>query len=418
MPNIIKTNSFHALFNRRIAVMTILGFASGLPVALTDTVLQAWLTDVGVDLETIGLFSLVGLPYVLKMLWAPVLDRYAMPWLGRRRGWMLILQLILVCLIASVGLISPEKAPLALAIAALLISFMSASQDIVLDAYRTDVLSARERGFGAAVWVSAWRFAAYLGFTVSLIVADVASWATAWFVMAAMMAISLLGTFWGPEPEDPGTPPPTLFKAIVEPFREFLTRRNAVALLVLIVLYKFGDAFAGKLTIAFLLRGMEYTKLEIGAYYKVVALAATFGGALLGGILMARWRLFTSLMSFGVLQAITNMLFMFMATQERTIELLVAVIFMENLAGGMGTAAFVAFVMALCHHNYTATQFALLTALASLGRVLIGPVAGVVAANMGWIWFFLMTTLAALPGLVLLWWLRSSVDEIDHNGDS
>lgn len=418
MPTETIKNWAHSLFNQRIAVMVLLGFASGLPVALTDTVMQAWLTDVGVDLETIGLFSLVGLPYVLKMLWAPILDRYAMPWLGRRRGWMLLLQLILIGMIASIGLISPEEAPIALAIAALLISFMSASQDIVLDAYRTDVLPARERGFGAAVWVSAWRFAAYLGFTVTLIVADIANWTTAWFVMAALMAIGLIGTFWGPEPADPGKPPATLFMAVVEPFKEFLTRRNAIALLVLIVLYKFGDAFAGKLTIAFLLRGMEYTKIEIGAYYKVVALAATFGGALLGGILMARWRLFTSLMAFGVLQAITNMLFMFMATQDKSVELLVTVIAMENLAGGMGTAAFVAFVMALCHHNYTATQFALLTAVASLGRVLIGPVAGIVAADMGWVWFFLITTLAALPGLILLWWLRESVYGIDQNGDS
>lgn len=418
MPTTTLKNWAHALVNRRIGVMVLLGFASGLPVVLTDTVMQAWLTEAGVDLETIGLFSLVGLPYVLKMFWAPLLDRYALPWLGRRRGWMLLLQLILVGLIASIGLVPPDKAPWALAAAALLLSFISASQDIVLDAYRTDVLPPRERGFGAAVWVSAWRFAAYLGFAVTLIVAGLTNWTTAWFVMAGLMAIGLIGTLWGPEPKDPGLPPPTLFKAIVEPFKEFLTRRNAIALLVMIVLYKFGDAFAGKLTIAFLLRGMEYTQIEIGAYYKVVALAATFGGALLGGVLMARWRLFTSLMAFGVLQAVTNLLFMFMATQEKSIELLVTVIAMENLAGGMGTAAFVAFVMALCHHNYTATQFALLTALASLGRVLVGPVAGYIAADTGWVVFFFITTLAAIPGLLLLWWLRRPVYALDENGST
>lgn len=406
----------HSLFNRRIAVMAMLGFASGLPVALTDTVMQAWLSKSNVSLETIGLFSLVGLPYVLKMFWAPLLDRYALPWLGRRRGWMLVLQIILVGLIASMGFVSPDKALWVLAAAALLLSFISASQDIVLDAYRTDVLPARERGFGSAVWVSAWRFSGYAGLTVALIVASIVDWTTAWLVMAGFMAVGLLGTLWGPEPADPGTPPATLFKAVVEPFREYLTRRNAIALLVMIVLYKFGDAFAGKLTIAFLIRGMEYTTIEIAAYYKVVALFATFGGALLGGILMVRWRLFTSLMVFGILQAVTNLLFMFMATQEKSVELLVTVIAMENLAGGMGTAAFVAFVMALCHHNYTATQFALLTALASLGRVFVGPVAGVIAASSGWVVFFFVTTLAALPGLILLWWLRGSIRELDING--
>lgn len=418
MPTTTLKNWLDSLFNHRIAVMAVLGFASGLPVVLTDTVMQAWLTQSGVNLETIGWFSLVGLPYVLKMFWAPLLDRYTLPWLGRRRGWMLLLQLILVALIACMGFISPTKAPWALAAAALLISFVSASQDIVLDAYRTDVLPPRERGFGAAVWVSAWRFAGYVGFAGTLIISGIADWATAWLVMAAFMAVGLLGTLWGPEPTDPGTPPPTLLRAVVEPFREYLTRRNAIALLVMIVLYKFGDAFAGKLTIAFLIRGMGYTTIEIGSYYKVVALLATFGGALLGGILMARWRLYTALLVFGILQAVTNLLFMFMATQEKSIELLVAVIAMENLAGGMGTAAFVAFVMALCHHNYTATQFALLTALASLGRVFVGPVAGVLAASSGWAVFFLVTTLAALPGLLLLWGLRASILELDRNGNT
>ncbi len=395
--------------------MLALGFASGLPLSLSGNTLQAWMTDAGVELLTIGVFTLVGLPYSLKFLWAPLLDRYRIPLLGRRRGWMLLTQLAVVAMLAAMAYASPASAPLVLAALAFSLAFLSASQDIVLDAYRTDVLRARERGMGAGVWVSSYRVAAWLSFTVPLLLADQLGWRFAYLAMAALMGVGVLGTLLGPEPEHPGLAPPTLQMAVVEPFREFFQRPAAFVLLLVVVLYKLGDAFAGNLTTAFLLRGVGFTLTELGAVYKAVALVCTLLGALVGGALMLRWSLFRGLLVFGLFQAVTNLAFVALATLPKDFLLMSAVVAMENLAGGMGTAAFLAFVMALCNHNYSATQFALLTSLAALGRVLAGPPAGFAAQLMGWPTFFLLTVLAAVPGLLLLWWKRSCIPSLDRN---
>jgi MFS transporter, PAT family, beta-lactamase induction signal transducer AmpG len=403
-------------FNSRVLAVLFLGFSSGLPLALSGGTLQAWLTVEGVDIKTIGLFTLVGLPYTLKFIWSPLLDRYVVPLFGRRRGWVFVCQLFLFMLIFAMSLVSPEEAPWVLALFAVGLAFASSSQDIVIDAYRTEVLREKERGMGAAVSVTGYRIAMLVSGALALILSESLGWRFTYMIMAGLMAMSMLVTLFSPEPEDPGIPPKTLKEAIGGPLIEFFSRQGAWVLLALIVLYKLGDAFAGSLTTTFLIRGVGFSVGEVGAINKGMGLAATIVGALFGGALMARLGLFRSLMLFGVLQAVSNLSFMVLALIGKSYAMMVFTIAFENLAGGMGTAAFVAFLMALCNHNFTATQFALLSALAALGRVFVGPASGVLVNDFGWLIFFLITFLAAIPGLVLLWKMRHRVQalETDH----
>jgi MFS transporter, PAT family, beta-lactamase induction signal transducer AmpG len=399
-------SSLASFKNRRIAVMLPLGFASGLPLALTAGTLQAWLTVVDVDLRTIGLFTLVGLPYTLKFLWAPVMDRFVPPWLGRRRGWMIVMQLALVAGIVAMSLIDPTKTPLLLAAMALLVATTSASQDIVFDAYRTDVLKATERGFGAAVSVTGYRIAMLVSGAGALIVSTYLGWGQTYFLIAALMLIGVGATLLSPEPASPVNIPRNVAEAVWEPVHEFFSRSPALLLLLLIVLYKLGDAFAGSLTTAFLIRGMGFEAAEVGIVNKGLGMVTTIVGALLGGIWMVRMGLFRSLLIFGGLQALSNLTFMLLAWTGKSYPIMVLAVAFENVSGGMGTAAFVALMMSLCDHRYTATQYALLSAMAALGRVFVGPPSGYVVEAVGWVSFFFITFLAALPGLWLLWWLR------------
>ena len=400
--------------SRRIAVLLLLGFASGLPLALTSGTLQAWMAVEGVDITTIGLFTLVGLPYTWKFLWAPLMDRYVPPWLGRRRGWIVATQLLLMAGIAAMGGLSPSSAPLALAALALFVAFSSASQDIVFDAYRTDLLRERERGPGAAVSVLGYRLAMLVSGALALILADHIGWQETYGLMAGLMMVGVAATFWGPEPDGEIRAPRSLREAVAEPLREFFSRHGAVWLLALIVLYKIGDAFAGSLTTAFLIRGAGFSPTDVGAINKGMGLAATIIGALFGGALMVKLRLYRALMLFGVLQAVSNLTFMWLATAGKSYAIMVLAVGFENLAGGMGTAAFVALLMALCNHRYTATQYALLSALAAVGRVYVGPASGYVVEAVGWPSFFFVTFLAALPGLVLLRAMRATVDSLER----
>jgi len=402
-----------SILNRRVATILFLGFSSGLPLALSGGTLQAWLTVEGVDIKTIGLFTLVGLPYTLKFLWSPLLDRFAFPLFGRRRGWILVFQALLLILIFAMSMVSPAKAPWVLAFLAFGLAFASSSQDIVVDAYRAEVLREKERGLGAAVSVTGYRVAMLISGALALILSGILGWQATYMIMAGLMLVGMTATWLGPEPEDPGTPPKTLQEAVSGPLLEFFSRKGAWAMLALIVLYKLGDAFAGSLTTSFLIRGVGFSVGEVGAINKGMGLAATIVGALFGGALMARLGLFRSLFLFGILQAVSNLSFMVLAMLGKSYPMLVFTIGFENLAGGMGTAAFVAFLMALCNHNFTATQFALLSALASLGRVFVGPTSGVLVDEFGWLIFFLVTFLAALPGLVLLWKMRESVQTLE-----
>jgi len=402
--------------SRRVAVTLLLGFASGLPLALTSGTLQAWMTVAGVDITTIGIFTLVGLPYTWKFLWAPLMDRFVPPALGRRRGWILLTQLLLMAGIAAMGSLSPANAPWALAALALLVAFSSASQDIVVDAYRTDLLRERERGVGAAVSVLGYRVAMLVSGALALILAERIGWQETYWLMAGLMMVGMAATLWGPEPDGENRAPRSLREAVTDPLREFFSRGGALWLLLLIVLYKLGDAFAGSLTTAFLIRGAGFSPTAVGAINKGMGLAATILGVLFGGTLMVRLRLYRALMVFGLLQAVSNLAFMALAVAGKSYPLMVLAVAVENLSGGMGTAAFVALLMALCNHRYTATQYALLSALAAVGRVYVGPASGFVVEATGWATFFFLTFLAALPGLALLRGMRATVDGLERNG--
>jgi len=383
-----------------------LGFASGLPLALTAGTLQAWLTVTGVDLRTIGIVTLVGLPYTLKFLWSPLMDRFVPPWLGRRRGWMIATQLGLIAGIAAMAVSAPADAIWTLSVLAIAVAFLSASQDIAFDAYRADVLLAPERGIGAGVSVIGYRIAMLISGAVALILSDHIGWQSTYVLMAGLMSIGVATTLFSPEPSSAITPPRTLSEAMWGPIREFFSRSPAVGLLLLIILYKVGDAFAGTLTTAFLIRGVGFSPTEVGVVNKGMGLLATLLGALAGGALMVRMGLFRALLLFGSLQAVSNLSFMVLAWTGKSYLVMVSAVAFENLSGGMGTAAFVALLMSLCDHRYTATQFALLSALAALGRVFVGPPSGYLVETVGWVVFFFITFLAALPGLGLLWRLR------------
>jgi PAT family beta-lactamase induction signal transducer AmpG len=401
--------------SRKIFLLLLLGFSSGLPLALTGATLQAWLAVEGVDIMTIGWFALVGQPYVYKFLWAPLMDRYSLPFLGRRRGWLALTQLLLLVFIAWLGTLSPREAPWLLALLAVAVAFLSASQDIVFDAFRTDSLGAEERGAGAAVSVLGYRIAMLVSGGLALILVDNwLTWEQTYWLMALLMLLGLAATGAAQEPEAPARPPRTLVEAVREPLEEYFMRPAAVALLVLIILYKLGDAFAGTLTTAFLLRGVGFSLTDVGLVNKWLGVGATIVGALAGGALMAKLRLYRSLLLFGVLQALTNLGFMLLAVAGKSYPLMISVIAAENLCGGMGTAAFVGLLMAMCDRRFSATQYALLSALASLGRVYVGPAAGALAAQFGWTTFFFITFLVALPGIFMLWWQRPRIEALDH----
>jgi PAT family beta-lactamase induction signal transducer AmpG len=398
----------------RIAVVTLLGFASGLPLALTSGTLQAWLTVEGVNIKTIAWFSWIGLPYLLKFLWSPAMDRFVPPLLGRRRGWMVIAQLGLALGIAGMALGSPGESLWFIGAMALWVAFASASQDIVIDAYRTDLLPQHERGMGAAVSVLGYRIAMLASGAGALILADQIGWKATYLAMAALMAVTMIVTLLAPEPEAPAHAPRTLGEAVVAPLKDLLSRPGAWSLLALIMLYKFGDALAGTLTTAFLIRGVGFTPTDVGVVNKGLGLAALLGGALLGGVLLAKLSLVRAMLLFGALQAISNLSFAWLAWAGKSYPLLVFTVAFENLASGMGTAAFVAFVMALCHRSFSATQYALLSALASLGRILFGPLTGTLVESMGWANFFVLTFVAALPGLVVVWLMRREISAVEQ----
>jgi PAT family beta-lactamase induction signal transducer AmpG len=415
----MKTGSFiQLLANRRIAVMLPLGFASGLPLALTSGTLQAWLTVAGLDLKTIGIFTLVGLPYTLKFLWAPLIDRLVPPWLGRRRGWMLVMQISVALGLVAMAATGPGQHPEILGAIALVVAFLSASLDIVFDAYRTDVLLRPERGFGVAVWVNGYRCALLLASAGALLLADQIGWPSTYLVLAAIMAAGIVTILVSPEPAEPSAPPASLAEAIGGPLKEFFARPGVVGLLALIILYKIGDAVAASLQTAFLIGGMGFSVSEVG-YVKGLGIIATLIGALAGGVAMAKLGMVRSLLLFGLLQAVSNLGFMWLAWMGKSYMALTTSILVENVTGGMGTVAFVALIMSLCDHRYTATQFALLSSLEALGRVFSGRPSAELVEMVGWVQFFFWSFLVALPGIWLVWFLRGQLHrEVDHGAQT
>lgn len=490
-----------AAFQRLIAVL-FLGFASGLPLALTGQAMQAWLTVGGVDIATIGFLGLVGVPYTFKFLWAPLMDRFEPPLLGRRRGWLVLTQLALAAALAWMAGISPTASASLFAIAALTIAFLSASQDVVIDAYRTDVLHPSERGLGGSLSVFGYRLAMILSGGVSLIWAEQwQSWPRVYLTMAGIMVaaacVSLLtlpkvssaskplasdpklemrgflamlagvaaGWFGarvlllsgGMDPNDPnkwiqlgfllveiGVALPlgywsarrAGFETLNRSLNSFFSQPGAWAFLLLIVLYKLGDAFSGTLTTPFLIKGMAFTQAEVGIVNKIIGIWLTILGALAAGAIMLRIRLDQALLAFGVLQLISNFGFWLLAVSgkgawgsftlapfdlgfvalDKATEIdvmLMSAIAFENVAGGMGTAAFVALLMGLCSHQYTATHYALLSALAAVGRIYVSPLSGVLSESIGWPMFFLFSVAAAGPGLAMVWWMRNAIRQLE-----
>ena len=418
-----KTDYAAVFRDRNLAVVLLLGFASGLPIALVGSTLQAWMTVEGVSLATIGLITLIGVPYTWKFLWAPTMDRFVPPFLGRRRGWIVITQLGIMAGLVAMATSSPRTGVLLISLLALVVAFLSASQDIAVDAYRTDIATPEQRGMIAALNVLGYRLAMLTSGALALVLAAGSGWISGlgwqntYLLMAALMGIGIVAALWGREPVASAPPPRTLQEAVVEPLREFFSRPGAWMLLVLIVLYKLGDAFAVSLSTAFLIRGAGFSPDDVGYVNKGMGLAATIFGVLAGGTLMVKLGLYRSLMVFGILQAVSNLTYMWLALAGKSYPVLLVAVGFDNFAGGMGTAAFVALLMALCDHRFTATQYALLSALSAVGRVYVGPAAGYMTdpqyLAMGWPTFFFITFLVALPGLALLWWKRAAIDALD-----
>ena len=412
----IKSSPYvQAFASHRMIIMVILGFASGLPLPLTSGTLQAWLTTAGIDIKMIGIFSVVGLPYTLKFLWSPFMDRFVPPFLGRRRGWIVCTQVFLLAGIAVMALMSPANTPLALGIIALCVAFFSASQDIVVDAYRTDVLPSQERGTGVAVFIFGYRIAFLVAGALALMLADSIGWPKTYFFMACLMILGMLGSFAGREPDGRIVPPKSMSEAVWGPLKDFFSRKSAVVIMLFIILYKLGDAYAGALTTAFLIRGVHFSLSELAILNKLIGIVATIVGALFGGTIMIKMGLFRSLWYFGILQTVSNLSFMALALIGKSYTAAAIAVAFENITGGMGSTAFIAFVMALCNKRFTATQFALLSSLAVLGRVVISPTSGYIVSYVGWAVFFLFTVITALPGLALLLYLKKDIILLDKN---
>ncbi|WP_051038500.1 AmpG family muropeptide MFS transporter [Gloeocapsa sp. PCC 7428] len=387
-----------------MVALLLLGVSSGLPLLLTSKTLQAWMTVEGVDLKSIGLFSLVALPYSLKFLWAPILDRFALPFLGRRRGWLIALQIGLILAIAFMGFQQPAQALQLLAINALFVAFFSATQDIAGDAYRADVLAEKEMGAGAAVFVLGYRVALLITGSLALILADRISWTSVYLLMASVMIIGVIGTLIAPEPEGHIQLPASLSEAVLLPFGEFFQRLGALTgffILCFIVLYKLGDALVNNMSTPFLLQ-IGFTQTDIGAIQGGMGLIATIVGALAGGAILSKIGINRSLWVFGGLQAISNLAYFMQAQLGRNYPFMVLTINIENFCAGLGTAAFVAFLMSLCNQRFSATQYALLSSLMAVSRDILVAPAGALAESTGWSLFFIISIVAAIPGLLLL----------------
>lgn len=413
----LSGNTLWALiFSRKMLILLMMGFSSGLPIALVHGSLQAWYKSAGVDIVTIGFLALVGQPYSYKFIWAPLMDRFIPPLLGRRRGWIAVTQVGLIITLLVMTHFDPQTSPVLLGGVGLILAFLSASQDIAIDAYRTDILTAEERGLGAAIFVSGYRLALLVSGGLALFLAYYIGWVLTYQLMALLMLANLVVTFIAPNQEDEPAPPKHLMQACVESFREFLSRPFAWQFLALIVLYKLGDAFSATLSSAFLL-DLGFNLKDVGVINKTMGLVATVVGGLLGGTLLASLGLFRSLLIFGVLQCVSNLLYMILATAGPVYWLASFVFFVEHFCGGMGTTAFFALLMTLCNHQYTATQFALLSSLSAIGRVYVGPVAGVLVSSFGWAIFYFSTALFALPGLLLLVTMKKPIQNLESSAD-
>ena len=404
----------------RLLAILLMGFSSGLPLALTGATLGIWLAEAGLSLTAIGLFALVGTAYNFKFVWSPIIDRLPLPvltrLLGRRRGWAVVIQALLGLAIVALGFADPRIDPWWTALGAVIVAFLSASQDIVIDAYRVELLEDREQAAGAAATQVGYRFGMLAAGAGALYLATFFGWQATYAVMGALMGVGILTVLATREPSREGTvakPPEKglaawLQDAVVAPFADFVTRPNWILILVFVVLYKFGDALAGTVSSPFYV-AMGFSKIEIANVSKIFGVVSTLVGVALGGVVTYRLGLVRGLIVCGVLQMLSNLMFAVQAMVGYDIPMLMATIAIENVTGGMGSAAFVAYLSSLCNISYTATQYALLSSLAATARTMLSSSGGWLAETLGWVPFFLLTVLAALPGLLLLLWLARRV---------
>lgn len=397
---------------KMVAIM-VLGAASGFPNQITESALMAWLKDSGASNTDIGILSYVALPYLLKFLWAPAIDRYPLPFLGRRRGWVFLTQLCLALAIGLFALQNPAQSLTPIAVCAVAIVFFSATQDIAFDAYRTDVALPNERGLAAAANNLGYRTSAWIASAFALVVADYFGWKPAFLILAAVMAAFCLGTLLAPEPHYEHQSPRTLRESLVVPLRELLGSPSAVAFITLIVLFKVGDAFALRLFTPFMM-DVGFSKTEIAVVLKALFTASAVVGAILGGVAMVRLGLLKSMLIFGALQAASNFLYYALALAGKNYPLMIAAVSIDNVAGAMGNIASVALIMALCDPRYSAFQYALLSAIALTPRYLLGGPAGWIADNAGWPMYYIVSVLLAMPGLLLVWSMREKIKQLDQ----
>ena len=405
-----------AVYNdRRQLFILLMGFASGLPLLLTLSTLSYWLASVGVDKTSIGLFALVGLPYSLKFLWAPVLDHVRLPWLsarlGRRRAWALVIQAALVIAILALGTTDPVSGPWATAAAAFAVAICSASQDIVIDAYRIEILEEHEQGAGAATTQVGYRFGLLVAGAGAIALSDFVPWSIVFSALSVLIVLSMVVVLLAPRPAAESAlkgrrvaAGEWLKEAVVAPFLDILKWRGWPAILAFVLLYKFGDAIGGVMANPFYVE-LGFSGVEIASVTKVFGMFATIAGGIAGGLLVARFGIFPALLIGGILQAVTNLLFAAQAALGPDIAFLALTIGADNFTGGLGSAAFVAYLSSLCNVAFTGTQYALLTSFMAFGRTVLSSGGGWLADQMDWVLFFVLTTGLAVPGLLLLFWL-------------
>lgn len=402
-------NIYSRLFtDRRIAIITLLGFSSGLPLALTSTTLQAWLSDSGFDTKVIGWFAIIGQPYIWKFLWAPFLDRFTPPFLGRRRGWIVLCQFILTLTIALLAYINPQTHLLTFGFIAFLIAFFAATQETAVDAHRVEITTSGEHSSASAVYNIGYRLAMITSGAGTLILADHFHWRYTFLIMAALMGGLTLLSLRTPEPQAPANPPQTLEDAFILPLRDFFTRPHAILMFLFILSYKLGDAFIYSLSTKFFL-DLGFTKTTIAEIVRIFGLIATIIGSFIAAILIDKLGLFRSLILFGVLQGVTTFCFWYLAKVGNDYSLLVLMVGIKNITSGMGTTAYITLLISLCNKRFPASQYAILSAIWSSNRVYMGPIAGYISASFGWTHFFLWAVLFNIPALILIFFLRKSI---------
>lgn len=399
--------------DRRILMTLVLGFASGLPLALSGSALQAWYTTSGLSLKTLGFMGLAGLPYTYKFLWAPLFDRFAPPFLGRRRSWMIVSQILLIAILVSMSCFSPAADPTLLFCLAFILAFMSASQDIAVDAYRAEILRPEERTLGASLVTTGYRTAMLVSGGLALILADHIGFSTTYLIMAAIMGIGVMGTLLTPNCKT-ALPPRNFKESTIVPIIDFFSRPQALLIALFLIFYELGNAFASSLISPFLIRELKMSLTEIGTLVKFSGFFGVILGSVTAGLLAMRWDLYRAMLVFGIVQTLGNLLYFILFWTGPNYFAVGSVIFLDNFTGGMGQAALVGFLMSLCNPRFTAFQYAALSAMVVSGRVYIGPLAGFVAEQYGWEFYFAMSVVLSIPGLIFLRMLKDNLNRISN----